>query len=292
MLPSMRFYIVSIVSIFAALGIGIFIGFTIDTQDFVIDQNESITQMLESQFEVLFNENQSLKENERILELENRYKDDYIEYSYNFIIKDQLKGLNVGIIETNNDYITSGIGRDLELAGANVVNVTTINNSIINKEQLNKLFEGLNISIPKDSIETSINIITESIVNGDFNSLLNALSDEGFIRTAGSYDEEIDFLILCGGSFNESSKRINKVDKIVVDVGKKYNIPIIGIEKSNVNYSYISKYKDFDISTVDNIDMVTGKVAMILAMKGNPGNYGVKATADSVIPHYNLSVQE
>lgn len=292
MLPSMRFYIVSIVSIFAALGIGIFIGFTIDTQDFVIDQNESITQMLESQFEVLFNENQSLKENERILELENRYKDDYIEYSYNFIIKDQLKGLNVGIIETNNDYITSGIGRDLELAGANVVNVTTINNSIINKEQLNKLFEGLNINIPKDSIETSITTITESIVSGDFNSLLNALSDEDFIRTAGSYDEEIDFLILCGGSFNESSKRINKVDKIVVDVGKKYNIPIIGIEKSNVNYSYISKYKDFDISTVDNIDMVTGKVAMILAMKGNPGNYGVKATADSVIPHYNLSVQE
>lgn len=292
MLPSMRFYIVSIVSIFAALGIGIFIGFTIDTQDFVIDQNESITQMLESQFEVLFNENQSLKENERILELENRYKDDYIEYSYNFIIKDQLKGLNVGIIETNNDYITSGIGRDLELAGANVVNVTTINNSIINKEQLNKLFEGLNINIPKDSIETSITTITESIVSGDFNSLLNALSDEDFIRTAGSYDEEIDFLILCGGSFNESSKRINKVDKLVVDIGKKYNIPIIGIEKSNVNYSYISKYKDFDISTVDNIDMVTGKVAMILAMKGNPGNYGVKATADSVIPHYNLSVQE
>lgn len=292
MLPSMRFYIVSIVSIFAALGIGIFIGFTIDTQDFVIDQNESITQMLESQFEVLFNENQSLKENEKILELENRYKDDYIEYSYNFIIKDQLKGLNVGIIETNNDYITSGIGRDLELAGANVVNVTTINNSIINKEQLNKLFEGLNINIPKDSIETSITTITESIVNGDFNSLLNALSDEDFIRTAGSYDEEIDFLILCGGSFNESSKRINKVDKLVVDIGKKYNIPIIGIEKSNVNYSYISKYKDFDISTVDNIDMVTGKVAMILAMKGNPGNYGVKATADSVIPHYNLSVQE
>lgn len=292
MLPSMRFYIVSIVSIFAALGIGIFIGFTIDTQDFVIDKNESITQMLESQFEVLFNENQSLKENERNLELENRYKDEYIEYSYNFIIKDQLKGLNVGIIETNNDYITSGIGRDLELAGANVLNVTTINDSIINKEQLNKLFEDLNMSIPKDSIETSITIIGESIVNGDFNSLLNALSDEDFIRTAGSYDEEIDFLIICGGSFNESSKRINKVDKLVVDIGKKYNVPIIGIEKSNVNYSYISKYKDFDISTVDNIDMVTGKVAMILSMKGNPGNYGVKSTADSVIPPYKFSAQE
>lgn len=292
MLPSMRFYIISIFSIFAALGIGIFIGFTIDTQDFIIDQNHSITNMLESQFEIIFNENQVLKDNEKILDEENRYKDEYIESSYNFIIKDKLKGLNVGIIETNDDYITSGIGRDLELAGAKVGNVTTLNSSIINKEQLNQLFEDLNISIPKDSVETSITVITESIISGDFNPLLNFLSEENFIRATGNYNEEIDFLILCGGSFSESSKRINKVDKLVVDIGKKYNIPIIGIEKSNVNYSYISRYKDFNISTIDNIDMVIGKVAMILAMEGNPGNYGIKITADSVIPNYNLTFQE
>lgn len=292
MLPSMRFYIISIVSIFAALGIGIFIGFTIDTQGFIIDQNHSITEMVESQFEVIFNENRILKDNEKILEAENKYKDEYIDNSYNFIIKDKLEGLNVGIIETNDDYITSGIGRDLELAGAKVINVTTLNNSIMNKEQLDELFEGINISIPKDSIETSITIITESIISGDFNLLLNYLSEEDFISTTGNYNKEIDFLILCGGSFSESSKRINKVDKLVVDIGKKYNIPIIGIEKSNVNYSYISRYKDFNISTIDNIDMVIGKVAMILAMEGNPGNYGIKITADSVIPNYNLTFQE
>lgn len=292
MLPSMRFYIISIVSIFAALGIGIFIGFTIDTQDFIIDQNHSITDMLESQFEVIFNENQVLKDNEKILYEENRYKDEYIENSYYFIIKDKLKGLNVAIIETNDDYITSGIGRDLELAGAKIGNVTTLNNSIIDKEQLNKFFENLNIFIPKDSVESAITIITESIISGESSPLLNYLSDDDFIRAAGNYNEEIDFLILCGGSFNESSKRINKVDKLVIDIGRKYNIPIIGIEKSNVNYSYISRYKDFNISTIDNIDMIIGKVALILAMEGNPGNYGIKITADSVIPNYSLSFQE
>ena len=292
MLPSMRFYIISIVSIFAALGIGIFIGFTIDTQDFIIDQNHSITDMLESQFEVIFNENQVLKDNEKILYEENRYKDEYIENSYYFIIKDKLKGLNVAIIETNDDYITSGIGRDLELAGAKIGNVTTLNNSIIDKEQLNKFFENLNIFIPKDSVESAITIITESIISGESSPLLNYLSDDDFIRAAGNYNEEIDFLILCGGSFNESSKRINKVDKLVIDIGRKYNIPIIGIEKSNVNYSYISRYKDFNISTIDNIDMIIGKVALILAMEGNPGNYGIKSTADSVIPHYKVIVQE
>lgn len=292
MLPSMRFYIISIVSIFVALGIGIFIGFTIDSQDFIIDQNNSITEMLESQFELIFNENQILKDNGKVLEAENRFKDEFIDYSYNLIIKNRLEGLNIGIIETNDDYITSGIGRDLELAGAKVINVTTLNTSIMNKEELNGLFKELNISIAKDSIETSVTIITESIISGDFNPLLNILSEEGYIRVRGSYNDEIDFLIICGGSFYESTKRINKVDKNVVDISKRYNIPIIGIEKSNVNYSYIPRYKDLNISTVDNVDMVIGKVAMILAMGGNPGNYGIKFTADSVIPNNILTYQE
>ena len=57
MLPSMRFYIISIVSIFIALGIGIFIGFTIDTQDFYNWAKNIIGEIVESQFETLITEN-------------------------------------------------------------------------------------------------------------------------------------------------------------------------------------------------------------------------------------------
>ena len=113
------------------------------------------------------------------------------------------------------------------------------------------------------------------------------LEKEGFIETIGNYEEDIDYLIICGGSYDDNSKRINQVDRIIVGIAKKYNIPIIGVEKSNVNYSYISGYKDLDISTVDNVDMTIGKVAMILAMEGIGGHYGIKNTADGVIPYFN-----
>lgn len=276
MLPGMKFYIVSIVSIFAALGIGIYIGFAMDSQDFMIQQKEGLTEMLEAQFEILISENQDLKNNEKKLEQENKYKEEYIESSYNFIINNRLKDVNVGIIETNSDYITSGIGRELELAGAKVVNLTTINSSIINKADLN----------------TSITTIANSVINGVSQSDFEGLEGEGVIDFIGNYNEPIDYLIICGGSFEESSKRINQIDKIIINLGKKHNIPILGVEKSNVKHSYISEYKDLDISTVDNVDMTMGKVAMILSMEGVAGDYGIKSTAKRVIPIIERGIEE
>ncbi|OZV12788.1 hypothetical protein CIW83_07805 [Tissierella sp. P1] len=287
MLPSMRFYIISIVSIFVALGIGIFIGFTMDTQEFVIEQQEIINEIIESQFETLINENKELKANVNTLESENEYKDEYINLSYESIIKGKLEGLKVGIIETSEDYVTSGIGRDLEMSGAKVINVTTLNNNIIDKEKLSNLYKRLNINVSKNPAETTITTITESIISGVSSPMFEDLEKEGFIETIGNYEEDIDYLIICGGSYDDNSKRINQVDRIIVGIAKKYNIPIIGVEKSNVNYSYISGYKDLDISTVDNVDMTIGKVAMILAMEGIGGHYGIKNTADGVIPYFN-----
>ncbi len=287
MLPSMKFYIISIVSIFVALGIGILIGFTMDTQEFVIEQQEIINARIESQFEDLISENKELKSNVNLLQSENKYKDEYISLSYEPIIKDRLEGLNIGIIESNEDYVTSGIGRDLELAGAKVINVTTLNHNIMDKEKLSDLYKKLNINISKNPVETTINTISESIISGVAAPIFQELEKEDFIQTIGNYDEEIDYLILCGGSLTDNSKRINVVDRLVVEVAKKYNIPIIGVEKSNVDYSYITGYKDLGISTIDNVDMTIGKVAMILAMEGIGGHYGIKDTAESVIPRFN-----
>ncbi|NLY85909.1 MAG: copper transporter [Tissierellia bacterium] len=288
MLPSFRFYIISIVAIFAALGIGIFIGFTMNTQRFVIEQKDNISEMIETQLELLLQENQKLKNNERLLEDEIEIKDRYIELTYEHIIRNKLNGLNIAIIETNNDYVTSGIGRDLELAGARVINVTTINKDIVNKENINEILNKFEIQNPRNPVEELVSIITESIILGSNNFILGDLEREGFIELMGNYNENIDYIILCGGSKEEPTKRINQVDKLIVEVAEAYNIPVLGVEKVNVDYSYIPKYQTLGISTVDNVDTIMGKVAMILVMEGANGNYGVKSTSMGIVPHYNL----
>ncbi len=289
MLPSMRFYIISIVSIFAALGIGIFIGFTMNTQDFIIEQNDIISGVMESQFESLISENQGLKASENELKKENIYINEYIDSSYYYMLDNRLKGLRIGIIETNDDYITSGIGKSLELAGATILNVTTIKNSILDKEGLNNI---LIEAHHKNPIEASVNSIAEAIITGTSNLVFDNLQKEGFITAYGRYDEPIDYVVICGGSFLEASKRINQVDRTIIEMVKKYNIPIIGVEKSGVDYSYITHYKDLGISSVDNVDMTIGKIAMVLVMEGITGNYGIKDTAESIMPKSNKILHE
>lgn len=268
MLPGMRFYIVSIVSIFTALGIGMYIGFSMDTQEFIIDQKENLTSILESQFEILIDESASIKQENKELKLENEYKDKYIESSYHFIVKNRLDGLNVGIIETNSDYVTSSIGKDLELAGAKVMNLTTLNESIVNKNDL----------------DNTITKILGAIVNGEGSNDFVDLKNEGYIDCIGNYGQPIDYLIISGGAFEDSIDRINKIDKLIVNLSRVHSVPLIGVEKSDVNYSYMESYKNLGITTVDNVDMTLGKVAMILAMEGIDGNYGIKSTAKSILP--------
>lgn len=276
MLPGMKFYIVSIVSIFAALGIGIYVGFSMDSQDFMAQQKETITEIIENQFEIIINENKELKASKEIMDKDNEYKDKYIESSYDFIINNRLEGFNVGIIETNSDYVNSGIGREIELAGGKVTSVTTINNSIVTQENFQEMI-----------VKT-----TDSLIKGVSGDEFEELQKEDIINIIGDYNEPIDYLIICGGSYEEQVKRINQVDKLIINLGETYNIPVLGVEKSNVEFSYMSEYKNLGISTVDNIDTTIGKVAMILTMEGIPGNYGFKPTAKSLIPNIIRVTQE
>lgn len=269
--PNIKFYAVSIVAIFAALGIGIFIGFSMDTKEFITEQQEGLIDLLEAQFESITNENEELTIENKELLSSYKNKNEYIENSYSHIVPGKLEGLKVAIIETNPDYVTSGIGRDIELAGGKVVNVTTLNGKLFSSDSY------------KESLKEIINIISsKDKVDG-----IDKFVDAGYVSIMGNFDEDVDQLIICGGASREESVRVREVDKMIIDMAKKEGIPTLGVEKSSVHMSYIDKYKEYKIGTVDNVDTVMGRIAMVLAIGNETGNYGVKGTADSVLPIKN-----
>lgn len=286
MIPNIKFYVISIAAIFAALGIGIYIGFLLDAQDLVIEQRQDIVSEIEERFNYLSEENKELKEQMETINNENENYKLFIDSTYKEIIKDKLIGVNVAIIETNNDYMYSGIGQVLEIAGANVVNLTTIMDKFMNEELLSSLYSELGVSpdsgnIIKDATEK----LAESIIKGETNELVSKLEDRGFINLVGPINESVDVVIIAGGSLTEPQDRINLLDRTIINVCKNNSISIVGIEKLEANYSYMEAYKNFGITTVDNIDTIIGKVSLVLAMQGKPGHYGMKNTAESVVPN-------
>jgi hypothetical protein len=58
----------------------------------------------------------------------------------------------------------------------------------------------------------------------------------------------------------------------------------VAVETSDAEDSSVPFFKDRDIATVDDIDATAGRVAMVFALLGASGDYGVKDTADRLLP--------
>lgn len=154
MIPNMKFYVISIVSIFLALAIGIYIGFTLDAQNFLVEQKEDIASKLEEKFDYLRGENINLKKDIEDLKMQNSQYEKFNETLYPEVIKNRLSGMKVAIIETNDEYIYSGVGKVLEMSGADVVNITTIKDKFLNQDILNEIY--LKNGVKKEELEDNI----------------------------------------------------------------------------------------------------------------------------------------
>jgi hypothetical protein len=62
-------------------------------------------------------------------------------------------------------------------------------------------------------------------------------------------------------------------------------IPVVGVERSDSEGSQIGFYTSQGLSaTVDSIDLMSGRVALAYALSGVEGDYGIKSSADRLLP--------
>jgi len=60
--------------------------------------------------------------------------------------------------------------------------------------------------------------------------------------------------------------------------------PAVGVETSTAEPSSVSFFASNDLSSVDDVEMVAGKVATVFALLGAEGSFGVKGSADRLLP--------
>ena len=60
--------------------------------------------------------------------------------------------------------------------------------------------------------------------------------------------------------------------------------PAVGVETSGSDDSSISFFQSNDLSSVDDIDLVAGRLATVFALLGAEGSFGVKSGADRLLP--------
>lgn len=296
MVANVKYYVVTIVSIFLAIGLGIFIGFMLNAQDILSSQREDIVAQLETKFDYLKEENEKTKAESQKINDENEKLNEFNKIIYPELISGKLEGLNVAIIETNSNYLYSEVNQTLEMSGANIVSNTIIKDTILTDlDRLKDIYKDNTGKESSDIVNIVISEITNSIISGETTPLITALNDQGFIDISKAYDQEVDYIVIGGGNNAKNEKEDNSyklIDQTIIDIAKKYEKSIVGIEKVDVENSYIDKYKESRISSVDNVETTIGKMTLVLVMDGNPGNYGVKPSADSLAPELNNPTKE
>jgi len=61
-------------------------------------------------------------------------------------------------------------------------------------------------------------------------------------------------------------------------------VPVVGVELQGSEPSQVPWYKSKGISSVDDLDRTPGQAALVYALAGDRGSYGIKPTADSLLP--------
>ncbi len=110
------------------------------------------------------------------------------------------------------------------------------------------------------------------------------LAATGFMKISGVYDIPVQGVVVIGGTENAKGPKFENLDAPIIKSFLDLTIMAVGVEASTVKNSAIRNFQGLGISTVDNIDTTPGLISLIYVLSGQPGDYGSKETADSLMP--------
>ncbi|SHG36776.1 Copper transport outer membrane protein, MctB [Thermosyntropha lipolytica DSM 11003] len=284
-----RYHIATIIAVFLALGLGILIGSTIKGDGILVDQQQKIIDRLENEFKVLRErENVLLKQNEN----KNRIIENYENYSRTvmpFLVKDHLKDYKLAVVVTGTGDIPAGMINALNLAGAEVSSKTVVlaNIKMGNAKIIKKVidFYHLPADTSPDVLRQYIaESVAQAVVNKATPEEIKFLQENELVKFNGDYTKQVNGVILVGGCNSVENYLAPVFDQRLIEGLLAEGVKVLGVEVSDVEYSYMPDYQKNNISTVDNIDLSTGQIALVFALEGEAGHYGIKETAEKFMP--------
>ena len=134
---NMKYYIVSIGAIFISLGIGILVGYNLNYDQALSEQQASIINDLDSKFNKLKDTNDSLEKSLDNLKGEYNKAIDFINKNVDSLVLNRLTDKSIGIISTNQDNnYTASIDDIITKANGKVAFDIVLKNNIYNEKKL------------------------------------------------------------------------------------------------------------------------------------------------------------
>lgn len=113
---------------------------------------------------------------------------------------------------------------------------------------------------------------------------LQTMLDQGLITVSGDLSKPCSLFVLIAG--NQDDGMPNTIEGPLLDAFKSAsdNAVVVGCEPFSAAVSSIPTFQKAGVATVDCIDLPLGQLALPFALRGEPGDYGLKPTASRQLP--------
>jgi hypothetical protein len=91
------------------------------------------------------------------------------------------------------------------------------------------------------------------------------------------------------GVKERSDDRAREIESAMLDELKTRTIAVVGVEATSTDPSQISYYKSQKLSSSDSVDKSGGRIALVFALAGAKGNFGLKSSAGQPLPNNVLA---
>jgi hypothetical protein len=278
---SARYHATSLIAVFLSLAIGILIG-----AEFGGDALNGTRKDLENS---LVGNLQDARSKADELSGELGRSNEFGERVYPVLTRDRLEGKRVAIVALGGlpSEVSSAVEEALAPTGAKLVAVGVVREPV----DVNGLAGDLSQTRFFD-LETNPDQLTalgkglgrQLVIGG---TLPEVVRGQLFSRASGSFGA-LDAVIVVRDQPQDMGPvqkgRASQLESALMSGMTATRTPAVGVETSTAEPSSISFFQSNDLSSVDDVDLTAGQLAMVFGMLGAEGSFGVKGSADRLLP--------
>jgi hypothetical protein len=276
---SARYHAASLAAVFLALAVGILIGAGLG-DNVLSDTEDNLRESLEGDIEDARGEADELS-----LDLERERA--FTERAFPALVGDTLRNREVGVVALGElpPDVAGNVEDALEPSGAELTEVVVV------RQPPDAATLAAEVGPPfaqadedNGQLEELGARIGEQLVRGR-GKQLDAVREVVFLRASGE-GGPLDGVVLVRGADppDDDEGQTAAFNSGLIEGIADSDVPTVAVERSDSAESAVPFFTPFGVATVDSVDLTSGKVATVFALLGAEGSFGIKGTANALLP--------
>jgi hypothetical protein len=276
----LRYHVASLSAVFLALVVGILVGVGISGRGFV---DKSERRNFENRIAALQTRADQLTAEKELLSQQGQAAESFVQDTYPVLMRDRLAGKRIAVIVIgpSGDATGSDVARALADAGGS----TALYRAVKEPVTLAPLSRALRGTPGFKALPDIAHELGQEWVTGGVTPVADKVSPLLVEEQRGTNGRPVDGVVVIERVATADPPTLRFLSGLLNGL-REGGVPLVGAEEVDALPSLVSSWQGVQgMSSVDDVDTPSGKLALALLLAGAPsGSFGLKPTADAPLP--------